>query len=289
MERKEEVKSFFSIKNNRILLVALFLLQLSTITFAQMKGGILLVEHPSKLEVFDNYKQSLNEEQELKLPPFIPMLIAELDLSQPLNPLRKVIISGKTYYLGIGTNKEITNIGKAGKTLILYGWKKFFNNKSVTLVSPKKITFPNNKTKTVKKGSAIKVLFSKGNRFLIKLINNNEYGFIYLSKKERKVLFSQKQKRIISESVKKKIKKAIIKFNNKLSSIIKALNSRYGKHKPIPYFEEKVTNNKLLFVFNQGKLKDYLKSVSSLKKKIEIILLGTEIKVYQKENELIIK
>ena len=282
-----KLKSWNKIASNSAVLFLLIFLH-STL-YPQMKSDLLLVEKPQELTIYDTYKQELNISLKSVFPAFTPILIRGIDKTQPLNPMRKVIINDKPYYLGITSGKQIIGYDKAGKKLILHGWKKLNILKLIPLKKPHNFITPDNKTVKLKKGDAIHLLFFKKNKYLVKLKKNNEYGFIYLSKQELKSLLKVKDaSKSLSKKKIKNIETEIESYNKKMSTLINTLNNKYHKTKIAPLFIKVPLKNGLKFLFKNGNLADYSKSFSALKKKIEISLIGTNFKVRRERNYLII-
>ncbi len=271
-------------------LAVLFLLIFSYSTlYPQMKSDLLLVEKPQELTIYDTYKQELNVSRKSEFPAFTPILIMGIDKTQPLNPMRKVIINDKPFYLGITSGKQIIGYDKAGKKLILHGWKKLNILKLIPIKKRHDFVTPDGKTVKLKKGDAIHLLFFKKNKYLVKLKKNNEYGFIYLSKRVLKSLLKEKnESKALSKKKINNIEAEIESYNKKMSTLIKTLNNKYHTTKIAPFFTKIPFQNGLKFFFKNGNLADYSKSFSALKKKIEISLIGTDFKVRRERNYLII-
>ncbi len=269
--------------------VLFLLIFLHSTLYPQMKSDLLLVEKPQELTIYDTYKQELNGSRKSEFPAFTPILIGEIDKTQPLNPMRKVIINDKPYYLGITSGKQIIGYDKAGKKLILHGWKKLNILKLIPMNKRHDFVTPDNKTVKLKKGDAIQLLFFKKNKYLVKLKKNNEYGFIYFSKRELKSLLKEKKApKALSKKKINNIETEIESYNKKMSTLIKTLNNKYHITKIAPLFTKIPFKNGLKFLFKNGNLADYSKSFSALKKKIEISLIGTNFKIRRERNYLII-
>ncbi len=283
--------NFFSMNKIGLILPILFSLifTLHINVYPQMKGDILLAEKPFHLKFYDKYKQSMSDNQKAEFLPFTPILIEEIDKSQPLNPLRKVIISSEPYYLGITSGKQIIGYNKAGKKIFLHRWKKIDDLRFVPIDKEREFTLPAGNAVKLKKGTLIKLLFYKRNKYLIRLKNKNEFGFIYLRRDEIKTLLkSRKSKKILEKKRINKIESEVKDYNKRMTNLFNTFNKKYHQSKIAPFFREVPIKNGLKFIFKNGNVADYTRSVSALKKKLEVVLIGTSFKIRGERNFIIV-
>jgi hypothetical protein len=289
MEREEKVIFTIHKLAGRFFLPVLFFLFFTPALFGQV-NKILLTEKPWELEIYNNYKEKLPLNEKQKILPYTPFQFSDFDFSQPLISLRKIVISDKTFYLGVTPKKKISNISKAGKSILLKNYSHLSPETSLQLKRNKSFFYPDKKKVILKKGEKIKLLFRKGNRYLALRLAKPSYGFIYLSKSEIEKSELKKEVKKISEVLKTKIISEADEYNRKINSIVVQLDSTYSKNLSAPkWILVKSSDYMLDFHFTNGNVNDFSKSIAKLKSKIEIYLIGEKYKVQLKNNHLIVK
>lgn len=289
MEREEKVIFTIHKLAGRFFLPVLFFLFFTPALFGQV-NKILLTEKPWELEIYNNYKEKLPLNEKQKILPYTPFQLSDFDFSQPLISLRKIVISDKTFYLGVTPKKIISNISKAGKSILLKNYSHLSPEISLQLKQNKSFFYPDKKKVILKKGEKIKLLFRKGNRYLALRLAKPSYGFIYLSKSEIEKSELKKEVKKISEEIRSKIVTEVAQYNRKINSIVVSLDSAYSKNVSPPKWKNIKSSDYVIdFLFTNGDVSDFSESIAKLKNKIDILLIGEQYQVNVKNNHLTIK
>ncbi len=289
MEREKEVKITYKKLAGRFLLSVLFLLFLVPSLFGQT-NKILLTEKPWELEIYNNYKEKLKLNEKEKILPYTPFTLSDFDFSQPLIPLRKVTINNSIFYLEVNSRKKIINISKAGKSILISGYKAVSPETFLQLTRNKSFYLPTGKKVIIKKGEVIKLLFTKRKKHLAFRLSQPSYGFIYLSKTEIEKLKLKEQIKKLSKEIENEVISDIEEYNRKISDLVTELDSAYSKNVSPPQWVKVKSSDYLIdFVFTNAKTTDFPESIKKLKSKIEILLIGKKYKANLTNNHLIIE
>ena len=289
MEREKEVISTVKKFTGRFFLSVLFFFFFTSALFGQV-NKILLTEKPWELEIYNNYKEKLTLYEKQKILPFTPFLLSGYDLSQPLVSLRKTIVNDKVFYLGLSSRKKILHISKAGKSIVLMNFSALSPEISLRLSRNKSFFLPTGEKVILRKGEMIKLLFKKGKKYLAFRLAKPNYGFIYLSKAEIEKSKPTVKIKKLSAEIKNKIISEIEEYNGKINSSVAELDSAYSKNVSPPKWENVKSSDYMIdFLFTNGSVSEFPKSIAKLKSKIEILLIGEKYEVRLKNNHLIIK
>jgi hypothetical protein len=265
--------------------VALVLIP-AILSHAQTRADFIIVADPSVYTIFNGYQQPLSKEEASRFLPHAPLRIIEKQvvLGDQITRALKFSYRDETGYLLIDENGAL--VGEKNRSnRQTQNNCEVFNDTVELLGDGMRLSPPQGKSATLKKGERLSRVFRSNNRYYVLAIDAAppSYGWCALETKNawKRIGLSPAVAKgsdtLLPPELKNRLVKRIEQANRSYEATFNHFNARSGDDKRIPRWQIGFTPSSITFTLNGpwNNSDELASSTQYLKRDLETMLLGT--------------
>ena len=277
-------------RGGTVLCIAITLSAIAAEGWADSPGStFLIVERPQHLRLYDRYQQSLPDPGKAGIEPFLPLkVLHEHDLlGDGLTPCMRVEAHGSEFFLGLQGESELIGSAQLGfrgtfpQATELQDTVEVRVAGRILLLSPQRSA-----RRLLAQGARAARLFQTDTLVFVRmLLPTQEFGWLRLPEQTSGSDWSilEQAPRAATgplADIVPRLRPILAGTNAALTSLFTHLNSTTGKRRGIPQWEIITTDSSMLVELHDGgESAAFAESSQLLAKRLESVLLGTQLRI----------
>ena len=272
-----------------------FLLSVSQLLFGQQDkqkySDIWIIENPSELIIYNQYEQSISENEKSELPAYSAWRILDDDyiLSDQFTHAIKATLNRELFYIQLTEDGDLVNGSKAGKIDIIKGARILEDTVQVS-TNGKILLKVGNTSHIVSEEMLVERLFSYRKRYYARDISRDLSGWVEVdATKHWESYQPDNNNQALEMQLYRRIDNLFSSYNSRLDKLFKYLNDHYGISNPSPQWIAERSPSYLKYVLSPKKYRNkFTDSQKFLIQELNDLLYGSTYHLLASEDQIII-